>query len=68
MTAADFTADQIVEAITLALRDRNIEAVNGLMHLLAVKDPRRAREVLDTIELGIELGGHQQGPHPDDDG
>lgn len=50
MTAHEFTSDQISETIATAIRDREFEVVPGLIRLLAVQDPGRAQEVLDTIE------------------
>lgn len=50
MTAHEFTSDQITETIAGAIRDREFEVVPGLIRLLAVQDPDRAQEVLDTIE------------------
>jgi len=49
----DYTADQIIEGITKALQGHDVEAVPGLIRLLAIKDPHRAQKVMDTIELGI---------------
>lgn len=49
------TADQLVTAIEQALHDREVTVVPGLLMMLAVRDPRRAQEVLDTIELGITI-------------
>lgn len=51
MTAHEFTSDQITETIATAIRDREFEVVPGLIRLLAVQDPGRAQEVLDTFDL-----------------
>lgn len=50
MTAHEFTSDQITETIANAIRDRDLEVVPGLIRLLAIQDPGRAQEVLDTIQ------------------
>lgn len=50
---AEWTADEIIAVIPRVLDDA--EAVNALLRLLAVRDPRRAQQVLDTIELAIEI-------------
>jgi len=49
----DFTADQIVQGIETALREREIDVIPGLIKLLAGKDPARAQAVYDTLQLGI---------------
>lgn len=51
MSAADFTDKEVLGAIQLALAERDMSAVAGLMRLLAVKDPAAAQTILDTIEL-----------------
>lgn len=48
-----WTADEIVAVIPKVLDDP--EAVYALLRLLAVRDPHKAQEVLDTIELGLYL-------------
>jgi hypothetical protein len=50
---ADWTADEIIALIPRMLDDP--PALSALLRLLAVRDPRRAQEVLDTIELGLFL-------------
>ena len=49
------TADQIADSIPRAIKAGDAQAVEGLIILLALRDPKRAQEVLDTIELGIAL-------------
>lgn len=46
---AEFTADQIMDGIAGALRDRELEVIPGLLRLLAIQDPIRARQVLDAL-------------------
>jgi len=48
----EFTSDQITETIATAIRERDFEVVPGLVRLLALQDPNRAQEVLDTIQAG----------------
>jgi hypothetical protein len=55
-TVHGYTADQLVDAITAALHDRELTAVPGLLRMLAVADPRLAQQALDTIHLGLTLG------------
>ena len=50
---AEWTAAEIVAVIPKVLADP--EAVHALLRLLAVRDPHRAQQVLDTIELAIEI-------------
>lgn len=56
MSDHEFTPDQIVDGITHAIREREFDVVPSLIKLLAVQDPRRAQAVLNSIEVGIELG------------
>lgn len=49
----EFTPDQITETIATAVREHDLHVVPGLIHLLALQDAGRAREVLDTIELAM---------------
>lgn len=54
-TIHGYTADQLVFSIKQALHDHEVTVVPGLIKLLAVIDPSRAQDVLDTIKLGIRL-------------
>jgi hypothetical protein len=47
----DWSAAQIMAAISMALREHDMEAVAGLMQMLAVKDPSSAQMILDALEL-----------------
>ena len=51
MSADEFTTEQVLEGISHALADNNMEAVVSLMHLLALKDPGAARAVMDAVEI-----------------
>lgn len=50
---AEWTADEIMMFIPHALTDPI--ALNALLRLLAVRDPHRAQQVLDAIEVGLLL-------------
>lgn len=52
---SDWTPEQIESVIPDAIRDGDLKAVEGLLKMLAVRDPARAQVVMDTIGLGIEL-------------
>lgn len=52
-----FTPDQIVDGITQAIHDRELEVVPSLIKLLATQDPQRAQDVLDTIDLATVIAG-----------
>ncbi len=55
MTAVPFTADQLTEGITRALKAGDAEAVYDFLRVLAVVDPRRAQDVMDMIEVGLTI-------------
>lgn len=55
MQASDYTPDQIEDAILAALSDRNLDAVVGLLRLLAVRAPRRAEAMKAAIDFGLDL-------------
>lgn len=52
---SDYTADQIEEAIILALQDRPFDpkAVVALIRALVRVDPRRAEAIYEALHLGI---------------
>jgi hypothetical protein len=52
-----YTADQITEAIALAVRAHDMPAVVSLLKRLAVTDPVQAQAVYDTLKLGLEVTG-----------
>lgn len=51
------TAEQLTDAIARALHDGNVDAVEGLLRMLAVVDPHRAQDVYDTIQAGLAIAG-----------
>lgn len=50
LEARDWSADEIMRAINLALKEREMDAVVSLLHRLAVKDPRSAAAIVAMIE------------------
>jgi len=48
-------AEDLIAAISAAIRECDMPAVNALLKRLAVVDPVQAQVVLDTIELGLAL-------------
>lgn len=52
----DATADQLMDAISVAIRTRRLAEVPGLMQLLALRDPDAARTIYDVITLTAEGG------------
>ena len=56
---SEWTADEIVAVIPRVLDDP--EALNACLRLLAVRDPHKAQQVLDTIELGLLLAERGRG-------
>jgi len=50
LEAYDWTAEQILAAIGMALDLRDMEAVASLLHRLALKDPKAAAAILAVIE------------------
>lgn len=55
LNISQYNAGDIEIGIYRAFEARDMEAVVGLLHMLAAKDPRRAQRVLDLINLGIEI-------------
>jgi len=47
-----YTTAQIEAGMSKALAAGNMEAVVGLLHLLATQEPEHARLILNAIELG----------------
>jgi len=56
-----WTADEIIESINHALENREIHAIEGLMKLLAVRDPGAAQDVMDNLKIGLFLAGLNDG-------
>jgi len=53
------TADDLMEAISLAIQALDFLAVRALTRRLAVVDPIAARNVLDVIDLAMEMQAPQ---------
>ena len=53
MTAPEFTDAQIVEGISKALRDGNVDAVEGLLRLLLAQNLDEAIRVYDMLQLSV---------------
>lgn len=51
MTTHQFTSDQIAETIAHAIQERDFDVIPALIRLLAIQDPGRAQDVLDTFDL-----------------
>ena len=51
----EFTPDQITGGIAMAIRDRDLAVVPGLLKLLAVQDPARAQLIFDVIRIALEV-------------
>ena len=59
-------ADELTQAIAQAIHDRKLQAAVALLKRLALTDPARAQQVLDTIELGLQMaGGRDADADPD---
>lgn len=52
---AQYTDDQLLEAISLALKARAFDAVIGLLFMLAIQAPDKAQAILDTIKAASTL-------------
>ena len=53
----DWTAAQIMAAMSLAIRAGDMPSVSALLHMLALKDPASAQLLMDTIKLGTGRDG-----------
>jgi hypothetical protein len=49
------TPDQLEACVHRALKARDIQAVEGYLLLMALKDPHRAQDLIDTLKVGIRL-------------
>lgn len=52
---SEFTDEQIERGIRLALQKQNVEAIPGLITLLAIQNPHRADVVRQTILYGLDI-------------
>lgn len=53
--ATRWTPGQLEAVIHAALKDRDFQGVEAALRLLALEDPHRAREILDTLNLAVSL-------------
>lgn len=60
VTGREFTPDEITEGIAQAIHDRQFDVVPGLIGLLAIQDPKRAQDVLDTFDLAKVIADARQ--------
>ena len=51
------TPDQLEACATRALELRDFKAVEGYLLLMALKDPRRAQDIVETFRVGLQLAG-----------
>lgn len=54
---AEWTADEIAAIIPKVLDDA--QAVETLLRMLATRDPHRAQQMIDAIELGLTLAARE---------
>jgi hypothetical protein len=53
--ADKWTVEQIETCVAKAVVDRDMPALDALLHLLVVKDPHRAATMYDTLRLGLNV-------------
>ena len=53
---ASLTAEQVLAGVSRAIGERDWLAVEGLMKILAVKDPRKAQAVYDVMTIATSQG------------
>lgn len=51
----EWTVEQIEAMLPQAIRKVDTKAVEGLILLMARKDPHRAQDVMDTMKVGLLL-------------
>lgn len=54
------TPDQLEKCVHRALQARDVQAVEGYLLLMALKDPHRAQDLMDTLKVGLNLAKEQQ--------
>lgn len=54
------TPNQLETCVHRALQARDIEAVEGYLLLMAVKDPHRAADLVETMKVGLRLARERQ--------
>jgi len=57
----EYTDAQIERAIRLALEKQDVNAIPGLIRLLALQNPRRADMVRQTILYGLNIAASREG-------
>jgi hypothetical protein len=58
MTADEFTADQIAEAIHRAVREARFDVIESLFRMLALRDPGRAEDLHGTYRIAVAIAQH----------
>jgi hypothetical protein len=56
------SSDEIMQALAEAIKEADFAATVALLHLLAVKDPDRARTVYDGLAVVLDLGTRTDTP------
>ena len=51
-----YTAEQITQGIAEAIKARDFPAVVSLLKMLAVRDPRQAEVVYESMMAGLDAG------------
>lgn len=54
------TPNQLEACVHRALEAHDVEAVEGYLLLMALKDPHRAADLIATIKVGLRLAKEQQ--------
>lgn len=54
------TPDQLEKCVHRALEARDVQAVEGYLLLMTLKDPHRAQHLVDTLKVGIRLAKEQR--------
>lgn len=57
----EWTTAQIEAMLPQAVGKADMKAIEGLIMLLALKDPHRAQEVMDTLKVGLMLAKERDG-------
>jgi hypothetical protein len=57
MTDHEFSVEDIEKGIHHALRAQDVQAIPGLLKLMALQDPERAEELRQTMLLGVTIAG-----------
>lgn len=57
----EYTSDQLVGGIHNAIKAGAMDAVEAFLKLLAVQDPRRAQDVMNTLKVGLLIAAERAG-------